>query len=139
MLTTFVGNVLLVVIVKSYTLINNHFIIKYVESNKYGHPAHLPFSSVIFHNVIVFQCFFLYFNTPLACYTEVNATLNNLFYMNISIWWSIDWNWQCFSKRSVSIRHVSIMRLIKEFVFFSKFTKSLNNVTQWWKAMLIGC
>ena len=42
--------------------------------------------SVIFHNVIVFQCYFLYFKTPLARYTEVIATLNNLFYMNISIW-----------------------------------------------------
>ena len=37
----------------------------------YGHPAQSPFSSVTFHNVIVIQCYFLYFNTLLARYTEV--------------------------------------------------------------------
>ena len=36
--------------------------------------------AVEFHNVIIFHCYTLiYFNTLLARYTEVNATLNNLF------------------------------------------------------------
>ena len=51
-------------------------------STWYGHPAQSPFSSVIFHNVTVFQCYFLYFYTLFARNTEVNATLNNLFFLH---------------------------------------------------------
>ena len=38
---------------KSNTLINNHFIIKYFMYMVWS-PCYSPFSSVIFHNVIVF-------------------------------------------------------------------------------------
>ena len=84
-------------------------------STCYGHPAQSPFSFVIFHNVILFQCYFLYFNTLLARYTEVNAN------MNISIRRTVERNWQCFTKRSDKVNHVSL------------------NVTQRLAAMLIGC
>ena len=55
---------------KSNTLINNNFIIKYFKYTWYGHPAQSPIISVIFHNVIVYECYFLYFNTLLARYTQ---------------------------------------------------------------------
>ena len=37
------------------------------------------------------------------------------------------------------LNYVSIIRLFKEFNFFLIHAKSLKNVTQWLKAMLIGC
>ena len=50
---------------KSNTLINNHFIIKYMYFDyMVWSPCAVPvYSSVIFHNVTVFQCYSLYFNT----------------------------------------------------------------------------
>ena len=61
---------------KSNTLINNHFIIKYFDYMVWSPCAVAVYSSVIFHNVTVFQCYSLYFNTLLARYTEVNANMN---------------------------------------------------------------
>ena len=40
-----------------------------------GHSAQSPLSSMTFHNVIVFQCYSLYFITHLAKYTEVKNQL----------------------------------------------------------------
>ena len=37
-----------------------------------------------FHNVIVFPCYSLYFNTLWAKYTEVKYQHNQFFYMNIN-------------------------------------------------------
>ena len=62
---------------KPNTLIINHFIIKY---NLHGHPAQSPWSSVTFHNFIVFQCYSLYFITLLARYTEVKYHLKQSFF-----------------------------------------------------------
>ena len=79
-------------------------------------------------HVFVFQCFFLNFSKLLARYTDVNAN------KNISVWRTVEWNWQCFTKSSDKVNHVSIIRLIKEFDFFSEFTQShlqCNKVTQW--------
>ena len=51
----------------------------------YDHPVQSPLISMTFHNVTVFQCCSLYFNTILAIrYTEVNYQLNKQsFYMDI--------------------------------------------------------
>ena len=98
---------------KSNTLIN---IIILSSNTKY--MVWSPFSSVLFHNVIVLQCYFLYLNTLLARYTEVNATVSNLFYMNISIWRTVNWKWECFTKWGVLVNHVSIIRLLKSSIFF---------------------
>ena len=83
---------------QSNTLINNHFMIKYKE---HGMVTRCSRRLVLWYSTASLF-FFLYFKTLLARYTEVNATLNNLlFYMNISIWRTVDWNWQCFTKRGV--------------------------------------
>ena len=66
----------------------------------------------------------------MARYTEVNATLNNLFYMNISIWRTVDWKRECFTKWGVWVNHVGIICSMKEFIF---------SKTQWLKPMYIGC
>ena len=63
----------------------------------------------------------------LARYTEGNATLNNIFYMNISIWRTVGWNWQCFTKRvftfTMSAKYKCMLNNFL-FQFFSKFTQS---------------
>ena len=89
MLTNFVGDIKQQMFYqfrkfKLDTLIINHFIIENFFL-WYGHPAQSPMSSVTFHNVIVFQCYSLYFNTTLARYTEVKYQLKLSFYMNSSL------------------------------------------------------
>ena len=46
----------------------------------YGHPAQSPLSSLTFPNVIVFQCYSLYFNALLVKYTEVKYQLKQSFF-----------------------------------------------------------
>ena len=40
-------------------------------------------SSVTFHKVIIFQCYFLYFNKLLASYTDVKYQIKQSFFMNM--------------------------------------------------------
>ena len=49
----------------------------------YGYPVQSPLCSMTFHDVIVFRCCSLYFNTLLARYREVNDQIKKNVYMNI--------------------------------------------------------
>ena len=88
MLTSFVGKIIQQMFywlwkLNSNTCINNHFIIKYFKYMVWsvGHSAQSPFSSEIFHITSLFFNVTFY----MARYTEVNAALNNLLYLNTSI------------------------------------------------------
>ena len=66
MLTIFVGKIKQQMFywlweLKPITLINNHVIIKYFDYIVWSPYAVAVYSSVIFHNVTVFQCYFSYF------------------------------------------------------------------------------
>ena len=79
MITNFVGDIKQQMFYQLWkfkldTLINNYFIIKKIV---YG------IVTVKLHNVIIFPCYFLYFNTLLAGYTEVKYQLKSSFFMNI--------------------------------------------------------
>ena len=107
----------------------------------YDHPAQSSLSSVTFHNVIVFPCYHLYFNKLKAKYTEVKYLLKqSLFLHEYQIWWTVEWSWQCFTKRRIIINHVSRIRLKSSiFLTFTQHhvTTERNNVTQWLTAMRI--
>ena len=50
-------------------------------------PGPVTFSSAIFHNVTVYQCYFLYFNALFAKYIEVNGTSNKGFFLHKYEYW----------------------------------------------------
>ena len=76
-------------------------------------------SSVKFHNVIIFQCYFLYFYTLLATYTEIKYQLKQYFYFfNMNIKYD-----ELFLQNGVSPNHVSMVH------FSYIHAKSLNTVT----------
>ena len=87
LLTDFVGSIIqkmfyLLWKIKSNTLmiLNNFYPKIMVWPRSLGAS---PLSSMTFHDVIVFQCYSLYFNALLSRYTWVKYKLNNLFYMSI--------------------------------------------------------
>ena len=86
----------------------NHTEIQYVSGDSQSIPTSIKYE--FYYNIYMFYARYMIQEAngspeskqhyqKLARYTEVNATLNNIFYMNISIWRTVGWNWQCFTKR----------------------------------------
>ena len=121
MLTNFAGNIKQHLFyqkwkVKVDTLIINHFII-IIHFIWYGQPAQSTMSSVPFHKVIVFPCYSHFGPSKQKSYTNIIDS----FIYEYQSWETVEWNWQCFTKRRVKINHVSIICLKSSgfFIFIS--------------------
>ena len=93
--------------------------------------------SLTFHNVNVFQCYFLYFNTLLTRYTEVKYQFKQSFFHEYEIWRLLSEIGNVLLKRRVYLDHVSIIRFKSSAlpIFMQRHVNHIDFIRYWWSVV----